>query len=336
MAEPTSQPASAAAPVSKFHVFFLPRTNGMIVYVLICASTLLAASAYLYWNLRIQRLSLAHIPFTLPICVGLFLLVVTIMTTSSSDADASFSCHIKMLSWTLWVVLSACFPILLARPTRPSRVLLTVLILARSLWALNAANLMMLCLPPKVNFVAQKRGKTVILCESAHNNDTKLLSIGPHWSYAIITLVTIVGVSAGFVAYFLKEHVNSELVTVSIAGSASTVLSFLLLFFRDAGTVVGYMVTKAPSQGKMWSYCDRCATFRPQRTIHCSDCQVCIENYDHHCPWTGKCVGKTNIAFFHMFVTLLLATLAYNVTLCIVVAARRLTHPHLSISTMRA
>ena len=27
---------------------------------------------------------------------------------------------------------------------------------------------------------------------------------------------------------------------------------------------------------------------------HCMDCDICIENYDHHCPWTGHCIGKNN------------------------------------------
>lgn len=23
--------------------------------------------------------------------------------------------------------------------------------------------------------------------------------------------------------------------------------------------------------------------------------------YDHHCPWTSKCIGKGNLLFFRMF-----------------------------------
>ena len=32
---------------------------------------------------------------------------------------------------------------------------------------------------------------------------------------------------------------------------------------------------------------------------HCDDCGCCCEGYDHHCPWTSKCVGKGNIFYFN-------------------------------------
>ncbi len=34
---------------------------------------------------------------------------------------------------------------------------------------------------------------------------------------------------------------------------------------------------------------------------HCEDCNVCILNYDHHCVWTGKCIGKYNYYAFYIF-----------------------------------
>ena len=37
-------------------------------------------------------------------------------------------------------------------------------------------------------------------------------------------------------------------------------------------------------------------------TVHCFECGVCIENYDHHCPWTGKCIGKYTLWTFYGFV----------------------------------
>ena len=38
-------------------------------------------------------------------------------------------------------------------------------------------------------------------------------------------------------------------------------------------------------------------------------CQACIREHDHHCPWTGKCIGKYNLISFYIFVNSLMAYL---------------------------
>jgi palmitoyltransferase ZDHHC9/14/18 len=51
--------------------------------------------------------------------------------------------------------------------------------------------------------------------------------------------------------------------------------------------------------------CSRCELSRPVGASHCYDCEVCITDLDHHCPWTGKCIGKKNLYFFYSFLTCL-------------------------------
>ncbi len=59
-------------------------------------------------------------------------------------------------------------------------------------------------------------------------------------------------------------------------------------------------------------YCQRCKIVRKPNTVHCVSCDVCVEgallvckicviDYDHHCPWTGKCVARGNLALFYVF-----------------------------------
>eukprot|EP00826_Nyctotherus_ovalis_P043094 TRINITY_DN4508_c0_g2_i2.p1 TRINITY_DN4508_c0_g2~~TRINITY_DN4508_c0_g2_i2.p1 ORF type:complete len:149 (+),score=35.28 TRINITY_DN4508_c0_g2_i2:388-834(+) len=50
-------------------------------------------------------------------------------------------------------------------------------------------------------------------------------------------------------------------------------------------------------------YCKTCNVEREagRNVAHCSDCDVCVEGFDHHCPWTGKCIGRRNVVPFYVF-----------------------------------
>ena len=53
----------------------------------------------------------------------------------------------------------------------------------------------------------------------------------------------------------------------------------------------------------MYKYCKKCGAETSRKTYPCRDCDVCIQEYDHHCPWVSKCIGKGNLYFFYVFVT---------------------------------
>jgi len=49
------------------------------------------------------------------------------------------------------------------------------------------------------------------------------------------------------------------------------------------------------------------------KTKHCNFCNICVEKMDHHCPWTGKCIGKRNLFPFYIFILAVYGFIGYEI-----------------------
>lgn len=66
-------------------------------------------------------------------------------------------------------------------------------------------------------------------------------------------------------------------------------------------------------------FCKICNVVQKKGVIHCESCDTCISGYDHHCPWTSKCIGGGNLSEFYTFVSVGMLSFLYIIatTACV-------------------
>ena len=153
----------------------------------------------------------------------------------------------------------------------------------------------------KLKFCCRKIGNTLSLLGDKYGNP--LFMIGPHWPMYVFFCG---GVCVGYISFFIHFFTKLHLI-IKIFG----IFSFLMFFLSYTGTFLlnpGYPVRDENSlEGKPRMFFKRCLYCdiweRTDMNItHCMDCGVCVEGYDHHCPWTGKCIGRKTIKYFYTFI----------------------------------
>ena len=163
------------------------------------------------------------------------------------------------------------------------------------------------------NYFYAKVGNTYTFF-SYKNDGSPLIVIGPHWPLFL-----------GFNCF----------ITIGFICFAYNFWKFLNFFFRILGILtyclfsVSYTLTSILNPGipiydknaimglprEKYKKCNICKIWVniDNNTEHCDQCNVCVEGYDHHCPWTGKCIGKNTSKYFYMFITSILIIFGYLV-----------------------
>jgi palmitoyltransferase ZDHHC9/14/18/palmitoyltransferase len=153
-------------------------------------------------------------------------------------------------------------------------------------------------------------GHTIFVFMDKEGNP--LLIIGPQWPL-FVCFFSIVNILYLLVTIRLwsKFSYRSKLINQISYWSFSLSYSFTALINpgypkNNHGRKTGYPRDE-------YYFCPECHFYVNRKTnaSHCYDCGICIEQQDHHCPWTSHCVGKNNIISFYIFIISTLFSICY-------------------------
>jgi len=135
--------------------------------------------------------------------------------------------------------------------------------------------------------------------------------VGPDWCCSFFTTGLIVGLSLWWFV-FISAHLDFKYCAIGIMTFSSLFISYSMTAYTDPGIVKKQTREELQSQPRgEGTLCNYCNVYRSYHTRHCYDCNACIYEHDHHCPWTGKCIGGNNIKYFNIFICSLFTHLLY-------------------------
>jgi len=122
-----------------------------------------------------------------------------------------------------------------------------------------------------------------------------------------ITLVLMLITWGIFLCLIVPLLRNAVLVVLSFMLFTTQLVALLCTALTDPGILPrrppSAVVESMPMQMKeRMHYCPTCHIIKPHRTKHCRICDNCVQEFDHHCPWVGNCIGARNYRFFLLFI----------------------------------
>ena len=153
-------------------------------------------------------------------------------------------------------------------------------------------------------------GRTIFIFFDKYNNP--IFIIGPHWPMIFFVLFIIL---SPFLFLYIKFWKYLSFAT-RLFGSINfwtTLLSYTYTSIINPGFPKNTIGRTFGIPRNDYYFCDYCGFYLRKTSYgsHCDLCDICIEKYDHHCVWTGHCIGKNNKITFRIFVPSIFILLFY-------------------------
>jgi len=132
---------------------------------------------------------------------------------------------------------------------------------------------------------------------------------GVHVNHLLLTTVLLVVTYSVFLLIIVPLVKKPMLFFVGLFLCVANLLFLFLTAFTEPGIIPRrppsqLLESMSPDMREKVQYCHTCRIIRPPRAKHCRYCDNCVEVFDHHCPWTGTCIGVRNYPYFFIFVVL--------------------------------
>ena len=153
-------------------------------------------------------------------------------------------------------------------------------------------------------------GRSLFIFLDKYNNP--LFIIGPQWPMIIFVDSIIISLMLFLYIKFWKYLCFSTRLFGSI-NFWTAFLSYTYTSIINPGYPKNTIGRNFGIPKNDYYFCDYCRFYLRKTSYgsHCDLCDICIEKYDHHCIWTGHCIGKNNKITFYIFVPSIFILLFY-------------------------
>ena len=130
-----------------------------------------------------------------------------------------------------------------------------------------------------------------------------LILIGPDILYYVI----IFSISSFFsiIFYSLKNQKYTIMKLLFLLGYFFYAVTYTLLLILNPGIPTNKNNIDLEELKKNYNQCNVCNCIFYKNndyiTFHCHECNICVENFDHHCTFASKCIGKNNKLIFKLW-----------------------------------